>query len=393
MSANDSPIFVVGVPRSGTTLLAAMLAGHHKLSCGPETRFFHFLAKTSRTFLEDADLGDTIDFLFSLDLAGQPVPNHYGLSAEKLRSYLRTRPLTVSTLLSSMTEQFMLSEGKSRWVEKSPEHLLYVEWIRRAFPESPIIRIVRDPRDVALSLTKVPWGPGSFSRALFLWRNYDDQSARFFVEDKNSYTVKYEELVETPVAEIRKVCDFIGETYDLAMLDTSMTAEKLITARETHKRRVRESVDRSRILVWRRELTHEENRLAEAVIGDRMVAYGYECREEFSHAAVVFPALTLLKGFPQALAAFAEEGVRFWNSPGGAEIDISIFVGEPDNDKWLRRDKPGRWWDLLTIAAHITGTKLRQRRLCWVHDRTVPNQMGQSARLIRFFLERTANAC
>ena len=86
---SNAPIFVVGVPRSGTTLLAAMLAAHGSLSCGTETRFFHFLSQTDAEKLIKAENwpDSATDFLFKLKLVDIPVPEHYALRKEQIRAY------------------------------------------------------------------------------------------------------------------------------------------------------------------------------------------------------------------------------------------------------------------------------------------------------------------
>jgi hypothetical protein len=61
-------------------------------------------------------------------------------------------------MLESLAATSASAAGKARWVEKTPNHLLYLEEIRRYYPSAFILRIVRDPRDVALSLTGVPFG-------------------------------------------------------------------------------------------------------------------------------------------------------------------------------------------------------------------------------------------
>lgn len=371
MKLNNSPIFVVGVPRSGTTLLAAMLASHNRLSCGPETRFFHFLARANGEDFRDTGLQSAVDFLASLNLQGKSVPGLYGLSLDQLRSFLRRRPLTAANLLSSLTEQFMLKEGKRRWVEKSPEHLLHVEDIRRFFPDSPIIRIVRDPRDVALSLMKVPWGPRDFLRALLLWRRYDDQSGAFFVNDTNTLTIRYEELVGAPVSELKRLCSFLDETYESGMLNTSGSADKLISATEEHKWRVFESIDRTRLKVWKRELSQGQNQLAEGLVGDRLQYYEYECVEHFETVATIYPSLYVFVVHQKALNSMIEHRIAMWGGKHGSEsyCKLNVFVGEADQDRWIRAEKPGRWWDTSTILFRLIVQKFAGMDTWWITSR------------------------
>jgi hypothetical protein len=381
------PFFIVGVPRSGTTLLAAMLAAHSKLSCGTETRFFRFLSLVDTGKLIDPGHwpDSAAEFLFNMKLVDIPVPEHYGLEKEQIKAYLDTRAACIPTILSSLTEQFMLREGKERWVEKSPEHLLFVRDIRRHFPRSPIIRIVRDPRDVALSLNKAPWAPADFLDAILLWRKYDQASWKFFQDDQNSLTIQYEALLLSPEKELRKVCEFVGESFEPTMLDTSKSADHLVTKKDSWHRIVNKPVDISRIGVWKRELPEGGNRLVEALLGDRISAYGYECVEKFDSVAQVYPSPEILSDHRRAYAALVEKGIRFWTKWASENKKFTIYVGSPDNDNWLRHNKPGRWGDILRIIANIIWDKLSGRSVYWIRNsQVIEKHSGAATRLLAF---------
>ena len=92
--------------------------------------------------------------------------------------------------------------GKQRWVEKTPTHLVYLHEVRRHYPHAPIVRIVRDPRDVALSLLNVAMGSIELhgrDLAVALCR----RSQRLFFEaDRNSLTLRSEDLVVNPEGEL-----------------------------------------------------------------------------------------------------------------------------------------------------------------------------------------------
>ena len=201
------PIFVVGVQRSGTTLLAAMLAAHSKLSCGPETHFFRWLdtvdvselcatetwPEPARAFIGSIDhVGPTAEARVSLI-------DNYRIDAADVDRYLRARPASVASILGSVVEQHMTAQGKRRWVEKTPDHLRHVQAIRQHFPDALIVRVVRDPRDVALSLMKVPWGVELVSRGPpVLGPDGRPPAATVLAGDPRCHTVRFEDLVSEP---------------------------------------------------------------------------------------------------------------------------------------------------------------------------------------------------
>lgn len=389
--AGTAPIFVVGVPRSGTTLLAAMLAAHSRLNCGTETRFFHFLSQNNPENLVEAECWPdrATDFLFDMKLVDIPVPDHYGLDREQIKAYLAERKASIPNILASLTEQLMIREGKERWVEKSPEHLLFVKDVRRYFPQSPIIRIVRDPRDVALSLNKSPWAPADFVDAILLWRRYDETSREFFREDHNSLTIHYEHLIQSPEKELRRVCNFIDESFEAAMLDTSKSAENLVTKKDTWHRIVDKPVDPSRLGVWKRELPDGMNRLAEALVGDRINVYGYERVESLETAARVYPSLDALARHRQAMSVLVEKNIRFWVNSPGESIKTVVYIGLPDRDHWLRYKKPERWGDILRIIVQIAWSKFTGQRVYWIRNQALEKHSGSATRLIASIFKLT----
>ncbi len=304
-----NPIFIVGVPRSGTTLLAAMLAAHPRISCGPETHFFRRLASLDADSLCEPALWPdlAVNFISSIthtsfnDATRKPLLEKYKIQPEQVSKFLSQRPPSIPNILASVTEQYMEVQGKCRWAEKTPDHMKYVSSIRKYFPESPIIRILRDPRDVALSLARVPWGASSFVEALFLWKHYDETSSLFFERDEKSYTLRYEDLVISPETELLKLCQFLGEKFESSMLDTSSTGKQINSRNVAWKEKVSQPIDTSRVAVWKLDLAKEDNLLSEALLGKQMDKYGYPREVEFRSYGEAYPTRFLSEKYGEAL--------------------------------------------------------------------------------------------
>lgn len=382
------PIFVVGAPRSGTTLLAAMLAAHSRLSCGPETRFFHFLAKTDPAYLLASWPENAVDFLYSIVLI-EPVPDHYGVSREEIYAYLADQQPGVQAILMALTKQLMHRASKQRWVEKSPEHLRVIGEVREYFPKAPIIRILRDPRDVALSLIRTPWAPQDYLDALMYWRKYDDQSQSFFQTDENCFSLHYEDLVLDPQRELRQLCAFIGEGFEVEMLNTTAAAARVATAGEPWKNHVYQPIDESRTQVWKRELDMDQNRISESLVGDRLAAYGYDCVTPWAKTALVYPSLELMLRYRDSLAMLSRTKIQLRSD--SKDSDMVVFVGNPDGDRWLSFRKPDRWLDMLDIFIEIARRKLARQPVVWVGEDVDRIGYGWSTRLITFVLQVTGD--
>ena len=275
---NNQPIFIVGPPRSGTTLLAAMLTNHSRIACGAETQFF---SKLKISDLEDA-VKDfcwperALELLTSLTISHQKVYELFGLSRDKLRQYLGDRQPSIRAMLEALTELYAQEKGKPRWAEKTPNHLLHLSTIREIFPRAPIVRIIRDPRDAALSMRKLPWASDSVLANCYFWDEWFRRSCQFFSYDKNSLTVRYEDLLANPQKLLSLICEHIGEKFEAVMLDTTASARNVISPNEQWKSQVARPLDPSRIYVWKRELPRRLWSVASHICYSGIEAFGYE---------------------------------------------------------------------------------------------------------------------
>jgi Sulfotransferase family len=279
----------------------------------------------------------------------------------------------------------MERNGKQRWVEKTPDHLPYVSRIRRWYPDSPIIRIIRDPRDVAHSLRRVAWGAKSLLSALALWRVYDDRSARFFEVDSGCHTLRFEDLVSEPERTLRALCKAIDEPFDPAMLDTSTSARLVNAADEAWKEKVGAGVDVSRAAAWRKSLSEDEIRMCEACLGDRFITYGYPTMDfEFSQSIEVH-RIDLLDQFPEVAAELVAQGARLWTLPG-ERIEASLFVGDPN--QWLGDMRHKRFGNRLQLTWTILRRRLGGVPVTWLKVPVRSDVQGYSARLLARLLPR-----
>lgn len=288
-----SPIFVVGVARSGTTLLAAMLAAHSRLDCGPESRFFarlRHLDRAARGGLLDAAAwpGPAVEFLASLDNQGRPIIELFGLTRDEVRAWLSVRRPSLQAMLEALVVQHAERRGKARWVEKTPRHLLELETLRQLWPDARIVRIVRDPRDVALSLAGMPFAGDSLVGNLVRIDQDDRVSGGFFAHDGRALSLRYEDLVTDPERELRRLCGFLDEAFEPAMLEPGAAAADVAAEHEWWKRSVAAPLDRSRVGTWRTAMPPEVQRFASLHLAGYLEEHGYaEARRARGRVAIV----------------------------------------------------------------------------------------------------------
>ena len=389
------PIFIVGVPRSGTTLLAALLSAHSKMSCGPETHFFRNLPKSNLDYLLSSDgwPANAIDFVCSIshnsysDSGKTLLIDKYHIGKSQVADYLRNKEPSIQNILASITEQYMLSNGKVRWVEKTPDHIEYVHTIRNYFPSSPIIRIVRDPRDTAMSLMKMPWGTMTIHEALLFWIRIDDSSKNFFKTDQLSYTIRYEDLVISPIDQMKKVCSFIGEEFEETMLDTTQSGKQLNSRNVPWKEMASKPIDSSKAALWKTEMSVSDSLLAEAVLGDRLKEYAYPTSDTFKRLGTIYPPSRVIDNHRKEFHFIASQGVRLWKTHPGEQPSAKIFIGDPANSDWFDGKYSRKILKTLFVIVEIVQSLYKNNKLFWISENSERSWTGFRAYFLKKLLE------
>lgn len=388
-------VFIVGAPRSGTTLLAALLTAHTRFAGGPETQFFSlWRGIDQRRILDDPQWpARATTFLGSLPTVHGKLHEAFGVSLNEVNDFLAARPPRADFLLEALVQTHSRRAGKPRWVEKSPSHLYEIHEIRRLFPEAPIIRLVRDARDVALSLRAVPWGAPSLLANAYLWRSMDRASADFFATDHRSLTVFYEQLVTHPEDELRRVCAFLGEEFEPGMLDTRGSIMGLSLPGEWWKDRAGTPVDPSRAFAWKRGFPREDLAALEMICQEGLDGHGYERTAWATRTHRVYsldaPTVALCEGLLRRAAAVGARLVpfRYENVTVGdpaAWPEPLLFLGESIPE----RTRTQRWSALKCLGRTLLLRRLRGQRSIWI--RHVPTdlmpQADSAARAARLLL-------
>ncbi len=377
-SPTTAPVFVVGGPRSGTTLLSAMLAAHPVFDCGPETHFLSRWARLSRRergrILEPADWPRrACAYVTSLSLGKQPVYPMYGLTAQDVRDWLASRPPSLAVMLESLTAQRAHRAGKTRWVEKTPRHLEVPELITDTWPHARIVRIVRDPRDAAVSLTKVPFGTPSLLTNLSVLARMNEAAADFYRASPRALTVRYEDLVATPERELRRICDFVAVEYQPGMVDDRSGATGVAASHEWWKGDATGPLDGSRSGRWTHEMPPAVQHYAALNLGPMLEEHGYGEAAPAARKLAVVPAGDALNArYDEVLLRLAAADVAI-RRPIPTTIEqlhlqepLVFFgvVGQLDPD----RDRPAcrRVVDIARLALLLLTRRWQGRPVIWV---------------------------
>jgi hypothetical protein len=287
--------FVVGVPRSGTTLARLMLDSHPELAIPAETHFIPNLVARWRE-LEGSDAGVDERVANCLELiTSHPRFGDLDVEAGELEEHLaKIRSPGLPNLARCVHVVYASGRGAKRWGDKTPGYLVKMRRIAKVLPEARFVHVIRDGRDVAVSMAGVSWATDDVAVAARRWKRRIRTARRHARRlPPGTYTeVRYEDLVSDAEPELRKVAAFAGLGWDSAMLDYHAdAAERMksvgrdierarggtITAAERRSQHalVAEPLRRDRIGRWRAEMDPEDLRRFEEVAGDLLEELGY----------------------------------------------------------------------------------------------------------------------
>lgn len=287
--------FVIGVGRSGTTLLRLMLDAHPGLTIPPETHFVPALIRECERWRA------TPEKLLAA-LVNHPEPGWKDLALDAddlLKRWHAIEPLKTPDVVRAVYEAYAEREGKPRWGDKTPRYVRKMGRIHRVLPEARFIHLIRDGRDVALSTKRrmESWNRPKaveVERVAKRWRSRI-LGARHTGERLEGHYIemRYETLVRDPEAALQRVCELIELDYDPVMMRYHERAaarlEEINRDLDAKDGAVRPASERlaahamtmkppsaERLEVWRREMDEADVHAFEEVAGDLLADLGYE---------------------------------------------------------------------------------------------------------------------
>lgn len=215
---------IVGVGRSGTTLLMSMLNAHPKIALPPE---FHFVNQHIVP-APAASLSEAIN-----RLEDDPRFARLGMTVEEVvRPFTQNQiPFTMTNLYRQILQTYAHKQNVSIIGDKAPKYVEYLPILHKIFPNAKIIHLIRDPRDVYLSRTKAGWSASRPDSMQYLaYRAQYALGRRLGPQlfGANYLEIHYEHLLTQPETELKHICQFIGVPYQPEMLAFSDSARDLV---------------------------------------------------------------------------------------------------------------------------------------------------------------------
>jgi hypothetical protein len=286
--------FVVGVGRSGTTLLRMMLDAHPQLAIPPETHFINPLIQASGKLR------------FNPSVACKAIVNDqrrrwndFGLERDDLlAAFQEVEPFNTTDALRAFYVLYASQHGKPRWGDKTPDYIRKMKKIQKSLPEARFIHVIRDGRDAGLSQNsriakrgKDPIPPKEMARR---WRKRIVKSRIDAEEVEHYIEVRYEDLITDTESVLRRVCEHTEIEFEPTMLRYHERAEErlqemagaLPAKKGRPEREAGERIEAhalttkppqaDRVAVWKQEMSESENAEFEAAAGYLLDDLGYE---------------------------------------------------------------------------------------------------------------------
>lgn len=276
LSEAPAPIFVVGSPRSGTTLLRLVLDSHPHIAIAPESAFLFRLARRGarlyRNFANEAAVADFVNDFRELKHVRNWFPKN--ISTREIVAQVRV-PGEVSEILNALFTYYANARGKHRWGDKTPRNLQHIEEIIGLFPQARVVVILRDCRDVVLSQRQVIFGGLSLFGGSRRWK-VDAQFARRALSryPEKIMLVRYEDFVSNPESVLQRIISFIGEPWDPAIIQRYLAHEDDVS--HTKSELFRAPIQGRSVGKWKRLMNERDIRICEAIAGDELSYFGYE---------------------------------------------------------------------------------------------------------------------
>jgi hypothetical protein len=284
--SNKSPVFIVGCDRSGTTLLRLMLNQSAVLYITPETKFLTSLEQNKAIYgdfchsyqrhflIRDLQTNYATAKTFTFPVFGLTV-------AEAEQALAQAAPTNFVGAAQAVFQASVSKKNKQRWGDKTPHQVQEITSLSKAFPDAQFVHVIRDGRDVAMSMRKAGWLKGNMLAIAQYWQKQIQAgitAGRSLKNSKNCYyEVYYEQLLQQPEVTLKNLCAWLHLEYTPQMLEYYRDADANIQPEHSNLFKLnRKPIDASRAYAWKSQLSHRDIADFESIASNLLSALGYE---------------------------------------------------------------------------------------------------------------------
>jgi len=270
------PLLILGVRRSGTTLLRVMLDRHSELAVPDES---YFVPQLADRHLRYVDPDEFVDDLRRIDTVAE-----WEVPLDVVRARL-SADFPIGAAIGTVYAVYAEKRGKRRWGDKTPMYMQNLRLLERLFPDALFVHLIRDGRNAATSFLSMPPGivtenwmhprdPAGFACQ---WRTEVKAARRLGrrVGRDRYLEVRYEELVEDVDHVLQAICEFARLPYEPAMTDYAGSVD--VSAKPHQQSLTRPPTPGLRD--WHTQMSPDDVGAFDRVAGDLLHELSYETHE------------------------------------------------------------------------------------------------------------------
>ena len=314
-------LFIVGCPRSGTTLLRRIIDAHRQIAITRET---HWIAKRF-----ERRQGVTPDGLVTPELLSWLLSDEkftrMGIGQDELEGLVAgEEPVSYSTFVTGIFDLYGKGQGKRLVGDKTPAYVRRIPTLHALWPEARFVHLIRDGRDVCMSAINwrkadhalgrfSTWGVDPITTAAVWW----EWHVRLGREDGGSlapklyHEVPYEALVSVPEETCAALCDFLGLPYDDAMLKFHEGREKADPNLDAKKGWWPLTPG---LRKWSEQMPAEDLERCEAAAGDLLEELGYPRACPHPPEEKLARAVRIRESFTREVSASGKRLPKAWQA-------------------------------------------------------------------------------
>ena len=272
-----NPIFIIGSPRSGTTLLRFMLSSHPNIFIPDETGFIPHLVKPNH-------IGDNLSLTevdSLLDRIGNLNYQWRNLVTDIPTFYQNLDSPNLMNLLDVLFRKVVADQNAIRWGDKTPLYVRHIPLISMIFPQAQFIHVIRDGRDATLSAQQ-KWGLAEFwyMDNYYLIKNWVTnvmigRRDGTRLPKSQYFELRYEQLVQDPAINLHQICKFLGEKYHPKMLNHNNLALQVGPGPDQHTE-VMQPISTSSVGRWYSEMSVFDKKMTDRLAGHLLLELGYD---------------------------------------------------------------------------------------------------------------------
>jgi hypothetical protein len=285
-SLSSMPLFfIIGRPRSGTTLLRVLFEAHPNVLIPPESPFIINLYKKygKVTFWEKPVIKEFCEDLFKQRYFDKWLIEKNVLYASLMEMQGENSFQTMVKKVC-LTYSSVFDKNEILFIgDKNPAYSLFIHRVHKLFPDSKIIHITRDYRDNYLSLIKVNFEVPIVPLVIYRWKFAYRRVQHLKMKCPGQvYSLKYEDLATEPEHKFEEICHFLGIEYDPSVMSfyRKKTEVEKAYAGSDNLSQVHQSlfnpISTARMNLWQTEMSRRDIRIADLVAGKTAEKAGYQ---------------------------------------------------------------------------------------------------------------------